>query len=446
MAHRRRGDLALQPHRRARPRPVPAGARRAAGRARRRARARRRSDRGRGRRALGARGRAQRSGRAPRARPRARGQGRAGLRHRHVRRRRARVAARHVLRRVARRVHRAARRLPRRRRVREGARAASSSTSRSWCCTGRRATASPASRTRWWSRKRAPRSRCSTASAPPTPAPASTGHLVDAVVELIVGDNAHVRYLSVQEHGPHTWQIALQRAHLGRDAYAEVVGGRAGRRLRAAAQRVAARRIRAARATSPRSTSATATRCSTSAPCRTTTRPTRAATSCSRARSRTPRSRCTRASSASGPDAQKSVAFQTNRNLVLTEGAEAMSVPNLEIEADDVKCSHASTVGPVDDDQLYYLATPRRAARGSRAPHRARLLRRRVRPAAGAVAGRAAAPQRDREDRAPRPIARGPCLTSACCAVDDVEPGTARALRRRRPPPLRRATSAATST
>ena len=57
------------------------------------------------------------------------------------------------------------------------------------------------------------------------------------------------------------------------------------------------------------------------------------------------------------PDAQKSVAFQTNRNLVLTEGADARSVPNLEIEADDVKCSHASTVGPVDDDQLYYLAT-----------------------------------------------------------------------------------------
>ena len=50
-------------------------------------------------------------------------------------------------------------------------------------------------------------------------------------------------------------------------------------------------------------------------------------------------------------------AFQTNRNLVLTEGAEAKSVPNLEIEADDVQCSHASTVGPIDDDQLYYLAT-----------------------------------------------------------------------------------------
>ena len=53
--------------------------------------------------------------------------------------------------------------------------------------------------------------------------------------------------------------------------------------------------------------------------------------------------------------AQKANAFQTNRNLVLSEGAHAESIPNLEIEANDVKCSHASTVGPIDDDQLYYL-------------------------------------------------------------------------------------------
>ena len=51
------------------------------------------------------------------------------------------------------------------------------------------------------------------------------------------------------------------------------------------------------------------------------------------------------------------MAFQTNRNLVLTEGADARSVPNLEIEADDVKCSHASAVGPIDEEQLYYLAS-----------------------------------------------------------------------------------------
>lgn len=48
-------------------------------------------------------------------------------------------------------------------------------------------------------------------------------------------------------------------------------------------------------------------------------------------------------------------AFQTNRNLVLSEGARADSVPNLEIEENDVRCSHASAVGPVDEEQRYYL-------------------------------------------------------------------------------------------
>ncbi len=54
-------------------------------------------------------------------------------------------------------------------------------------------------------------------------------------------------------------------------------------------------------------------------------------------------------------EAQKTDAFQTNRNLVLSEGAAAQSVPNLEILANDVRCGHGSTVGPLDLDQRYYL-------------------------------------------------------------------------------------------
>jgi Fe-S cluster assembly protein SufD len=54
-------------------------------------------------------------------------------------------------------------------------------------------------------------------------------------------------------------------------------------------------------------------------------------------------------------NADKSEAFQTNRNLTLSSGAWAESVPNLEIETNDVKCSHASTVGPIDDEQRFYL-------------------------------------------------------------------------------------------
>jgi Fe-S cluster assembly protein SufD len=50
-------------------------------------------------------------------------------------------------------------------------------------------------------------------------------------------------------------------------------------------------------------------------------------------------------------------AFQTNRNLVLSGGARAYSVPNLEIEDNDVHCSHASAVGPVDQSQMFYLGS-----------------------------------------------------------------------------------------
>ncbi len=53
--------------------------------------------------------------------------------------------------------------------------------------------------------------------------------------------------------------------------------------------------------------------------------------------------------------ARGSDALQTNHNLVLSEGARADSVPNLDIEENDVRCSHASTVGPIDEDQRYYL-------------------------------------------------------------------------------------------
>ena len=55
------------------------------------------------------------------------------------------------------------------------------------------------------------------------------------------------------------------------------------------------------------------------------------------------------------PEAQKTSAHQTMRNLLIDDGAGADPIPMLEIEADDVKCSHAAAVGPVDPDQLFYL-------------------------------------------------------------------------------------------
>ena len=54
-------------------------------------------------------------------------------------------------------------------------------------------------------------------------------------------------------------------------------------------------------------------------------------------------------------DASGVNAFQTNRNIKLSPRAWAESVPNLEIENNDVRCSHASTVGPIDEGQRFYL-------------------------------------------------------------------------------------------
>jgi Fe-S cluster assembly protein SufD len=181
-----------------------------------------------------------------------------------------------------------------------------------------------------------------------------TDHLVDAVTELLVEDNAHLRYLTVQEHGPKTWHLGLQRAHVGRDATirssAVALGGDYAR-LRSEAllsgpgaesdqlavyfgdgeQMLDFRTLQDHDAPNTRSDLLFKGAVEDTA--------------------RSVYSGLVRLR----PAARKANASQTNRNLVLTEGAGAESIPNLEIEASDVRCSHASTVGPIDDEQLYYL-------------------------------------------------------------------------------------------
>ncbi len=182
----------------------------------------------------------------------------------------------------------------------------------------------------------------------------ATDHLVDAVTELLVDDNAHLRYLSVQQHGPRTWHLGFQRAELGRDSTvktsAVALGGDYAR-LRSEArldgqssesdqlavyfgdgdQMLDFRTLQDHNAPYTRSDLLFKGAVEDEA---------RSVYS-GLVRLRRP--------------AQKANAYQTNRNLVLTEGARAESIPNLEIEANDVRCSHASTVGPIDDEQRYYL-------------------------------------------------------------------------------------------
>lgn len=68
-------------------------------------------------------------------------------------------------------------------------------------------------------------------------------------------------------------------------------------------------------------------------------------------------------------NANGSSAFETNRNLVLSPDAKANSIPNLEILCDDVVCGHGSSVGPLEEDHLYYLGS-----RGISPPRAERLL------------------------------------------------------------------------
>jgi Fe-S cluster assembly protein SufD len=54
-------------------------------------------------------------------------------------------------------------------------------------------------------------------------------------------------------------------------------------------------------------------------------------------------------------DAQKTDAKQTNRNLLLSDKAQMDTKPQLEIHADDVKCTHGATIGQIEEEQLFYL-------------------------------------------------------------------------------------------
>ncbi|HVV36243.1 MAG TPA: Fe-S cluster assembly protein SufD [Acidimicrobiales bacterium] len=178
--------------------------------------------------------------------------------------------------------------------------------------------------------------------------------LILPVVELCAGANASLRYESVQALGPKVWQIATAGARVERDGHltcAAIALGGAYARARldskvlgpgASAELIAAyfgsgEQIHDFRTMQDHHAPKTSSDLLFKGVLTDTSR-----------------------SVYSGlirirPGASGSAAFQTNRNLVLGEGAHADSVPNLEIEENDVKCSHASAVGPVDADQRFYL-------------------------------------------------------------------------------------------
>jgi Fe-S cluster assembly protein SufD len=178
--------------------------------------------------------------------------------------------------------------------------------------------------------------------------------LSDAIVEIVVGDGAHVRYASIQEWGAGVTHLGVQRATVGRDAdFRSLAVGFGGSLARAEAETLLAgpggfsemlgvffadddqhfdhRSVQDHVA--PNCTSDLLYK------------------GALRDESRAVYSGWVHVR----PGAQKTNAMQTSRNIVLSEHAKADAIPNLEIEANDVRCGHAASVGPVEEETLFYL-------------------------------------------------------------------------------------------
>jgi Fe-S cluster assembly protein SufD len=178
--------------------------------------------------------------------------------------------------------------------------------------------------------------------------------LVDPMVHIDVADAARLRYLNVQDLGPRVFQVGYQASQVGRDAslYSSVVAlGGDYARVRTDSRMTGkggSAELNAVYFTDGDRMHDFRTLQDHIAPSTSSDLLFKGAL---QDRGRSVYSGLIRVQ----PEARGTNAFQTNRNLVLSEGAGAESVPNLEILTDDVRCSHASAVGPVDEEQLYYM-------------------------------------------------------------------------------------------
>jgi Fe-S cluster assembly protein SufD len=192
--------------------------------------------------------------------------------------------------------------------------------------------------------------------------------LFNGVVELVVGDGASLRYVCEQQLSEKTWVFATQRAELARDASLEWIAlgfGSASGKVRmetklggpGSSAKVTGAYVGGGRQhldfdttqehAAPHTTSDLAFRGVLA----------ERSTAVWRGMIRV------------DPGAQQTDAFQESRNLLLSKRAHADAIPGLEIEANDVRCTHAAAVAQVDPEQLFYLRS-----RGMPEPQAKRLI------------------------------------------------------------------------
>jgi Fe-S cluster assembly protein SufD len=176
----------------------------------------------------------------------------------------------------------------------------------------------------------------------------------NVVTELIVSDNAHLRYVSGQALSERSWIFGAQRAVVARDGSLDWVAlgfGSANGHVRMETKLAgegADARVTGAYATHGRQHIDFDTNQEHAAPNTTSDLAFRGVL----------QGRSTavwKGNIIVDPGAQKTDAFQESRNLLISKRAHADAIPGLEIQANDVRCTHAAAVAQVDPEQLFYL-------------------------------------------------------------------------------------------
>lgn len=178
--------------------------------------------------------------------------------------------------------------------------------------------------------------------------------LHNGVVELLVGDRANLTYVSLQDFGDNVWLFTHERGRVGRDAKLDWVISVMGTRLSKSFQTVELdkpggwARMSGLFFANARQHFDLDTQQNHNAPDTVSDLLYKGAL---KDKSRSVWQGMIKAL----PGSQRIDGFQANRNLLLDRTARADSIPGLEIEADDVRCTHASTVGRLDEQEIFYL-------------------------------------------------------------------------------------------
>jgi Fe-S cluster assembly protein SufD len=188
------------------------------------------------------------------------------------------------------------------------------------------------------------------------------------VTELIVRENANLRYVALQNWGEHVYNFGHQRARVGRSGQLDWVAGEMGTRMSKIFMTLdlegdgAWGRMSGLFFTHNRQHLDLDTQQNHRAVSTTSDLLFKGAL---KGHSRT----VWQGMIVAEPGAQKTDGFQANRNLLLEPTARADSIPGLEIQANDLRCTHAATVGKIDDVELFYLQS-----RGISTPDATRLI------------------------------------------------------------------------